>query len=143
MRVLFLAALVGSLGCRHTPAAADSGPHDGGSVGAGCPLDFAHCVAIEDHTTFISTTVGISNDGTSYGPPCIRIVAGAQVAILATPDHPLLDATCSPADSTLPRGQAATTAASYIFSMRGRYGYYSPGGGMPDGTGLAGLIIVE
>jgi hypothetical protein len=164
MRVLFLVAIVcllGSFGCRHAPPGIDAGAEsdagtaddartvddsspgrDGGLVGPGCPLDYGGCVIFEDHTTSISTTVGISMDGTSYGPACIRIVANTNVAILANAEHPILNAPCSPAGSPIPNAPSQM-AASYMFTQRGRYGYYSPNGGTADGTGLAGLIIVE
>lgn len=127
-------------------SAADTGADAGPPVDAAtmCAIDFAGCTTLEDHTadTMVTIDVVMPTAATyAYSPSCIRIAAGTMVTIANSAFHPLMSATCSPADS--PIATSSSTATTFTFASAGNYGYFCGNHGAPDGQFMAGLIVVQ
>jgi plastocyanin len=158
-----------ALGCNNTPAgndaAAPGNDASGGASDAGhdaaspvdvgplpdtgpviCEDGYAGCTAATAmDMTGMSGPIAITVTGSGtatprYSPSCVRVSAGTMVTIENSAIHPLRPATCSPSDTPI-TGAAGTS--SFTFANAGRYGYWCGNHGADNGTGMAGLIIVE
>lgn len=159
------AVMLALVGCGSTSTPADTGPsssdagHDAALVATDsgtdaasatdtgptmCSDTYGGCTTIEDHTADTMVTIGVvmpSATQYAYTPRCIRIHTGTMVTITNSALHPLFAATCSTPGGPLPT--AASTTTSFTFTSAGHYGYYCANHGADDGTGMAGLIIVQ
>jgi plastocyanin len=148
--------------CSATPSTADTGgsggdaamPTDAGRDAAAmidvgpaddtgpvvCAADYAGCATLVDHTA--DTTVSVAITGFAYTPNCIRIHTGTMVTLPGASLHPLIGATCNPPGSPIPTTPSAA-GGTFTFTTAGLYGYHCNVHGQDNGTGMAGLIVVE
>ena len=123
-------------------ARVDLGPPDDTGSAAPCPVTFAACTTLEDHTA--DATVAVAFNGFAYEPRCIRVHVGATVSIPGSGLHPLHNAACSPAETPLPTVMGGLQGnGDYTFTAVGNYGYFCNNHGTNAGSGMAGLIVVE
>lgn len=100
---------------------------------------FANC----DESSFVTAegSVHIAIEGTSYSPKCLRIKAGTQVTIDASPHHPLQGV--GENNPIFDEFGGAVSPKTVVFDQSGEYGYFCIAHGDDTGAGMAATILVE
>jgi plastocyanin len=114
-------------------ASADSTP-------AGCAISYAGCSSYQDATSN-NPTITFGTGGNIYDPKCVKVKVGQSVTFSGTfAVHPLAQASCAPAQTIT--STSSGTTATFTFNTPGVYGFYCTVHGTPQGTGMAGSIMV-
>ena len=121
-------------------SAVDKSGTAGDTTPAGCAVSFAGCSSYQDATGGSATINFGGGVGLAYSPKCLKVKVGQSVTFSGDfGTHPLTQAPCAPAQViTTPSG----TTASFTFNTAGIYGFYCAVHGTPQGTGMAGALMV-
>lgn len=85
----------------------------------------------------------IAITGKSYTPRCLKVKVGASVSIQASSKHPLSAmADINGASNPFSNTDDTSLTQTRQMTTTGAFGYYCTKHGDPDGSGMAGLILV-
>lgn len=112
------------------------------SVNLMAEVNIAGCT--KDKFVMGSDVNQITTSGTNFTPKCLRVKAGATVAIQGSNHHPLSAmADIGGAQNPFATTMAATEPQTRKMDQPGTYGYFCENHGDPSGSGMAGVIVVE
>ncbi len=104
--------------------------------------DVAGCTAAQ----FVqgAATNHITTAGMTFTPKCLRVKLGSSVTIDGSSHHPLASMSdIGGARNPFATGSSFNTPQTRVMNTAGAFGYFCNVHGNPDGSGMAGVIIVE